>query len=377
MKRLLLLGGGHSHVEVLRRFGARPLTGVELTVVSPSPSTAYTGMLPGVIAGHYRYRDCQLDVEALARVAGARFCRGIAQHLDATERRVALAGGLVLDYDVVSVNVGAVPSIVGIPGAAENALGVKPFEAFLPAWDALIERAQTRGIRRLAVVGGGAGGVELMLAAQYQLARVQAGGPMRFSLVTDAAELLPTHNPAVRAAFLRLLSSRGIDMHFKSRVARVERDGIAAANGDFLAADAIIWATGAAPPLLLEAMPVARDAAGFIATKPELQSTSHPNVFAVGDCASIQGFDYPKSGVYAVRQAPVLAANLRRLLAGEPLAAYRPQPRALALISAGERCAVASYGPLKLEGKWVWRWKDQIDRRFIARYRGGAGVPAG
>src|SRR5688500_9358591 len=132
MQRLLLLGGGHSHVEVLRRFGARPLTGAELTVVSPTPSTAYTGMLPGVVAGHYRNHDCQLHVEALARFAGARFCRGTAQHLDPTARRVTLSDGSVLDYDVVSVNVGAVPATAGIPGAAGNALAVKPFEAVMP-----------------------------------------------------------------------------------------------------------------------------------------------------------------------------------------------------------------------------------------------------
>ena len=377
MKRLLLLGGGHAHVEVLRRFGARPLRGVELTVVSPAPLTAYTGMLPGLIAGHYRYGDCHIDVEALARAAGARFCGGIAERIDTVARRVALAGGLELEYDVVSVDVGAVPATAGIAGAAQNALGVKPFESFLPAWDALIERARTRGIRRLAVVGGGAGGVEVMLAMHYRLARMQPGVPLRFSLVTEAAELLPTHNPAVRHAFRRLLSSRGIEMHFDSRVVRVERDGIAAAGGAFVPADAIIWATGAAPPALLGAMPVALDAAGFIATNPQLQSISHPDVLAAGDCGSIQGLRYPKSGVYAVRQGPVLAANLRRLLAGESLATYRPQPRALALISAGERCAVASYGPLKLEGKWVWRWKDRIDRRFIRRYRSVAGGAAG
>jgi selenide,water dikinase len=369
VKRLLLLGGGHSHVEVLRRFGARPMSGAEITLVSPAPLTPYTGMLPGLLAGHYQYHDCHIDLEALARFAGARFVQSLAQTVDTSEHRVILADGSTLDYDVVSIDVGAVPATGGVAGALENALSIKPFESFLPAWDRLIERARSGGIRRLAVVGGGAGGVEVLLAAQYRLAREPLPLPLRLSLVTDASELLPTHAAAVGAAFRRILSTRHIDVHFRTRVARLDRDGMIAATGDRIPADAVIWATGAAPPPLLHAIPVALDAAGFISVTPNLQSISDSTVFAAGDCATIAGFRYPKAGVYAVRQGPPLAANLRRMLAGQPLVAYTPQRRALALISSGERCAVASYGGLKLEGAWVWRWKDHIDRGFIARYR--------
>jgi len=368
VKRLLLLGGGHSHVEVLRRFGIRPLRGVELILVSPARFTTYTGMLPGLVAGHYEYRDCHIDLAPLARFAGARFLQTSAQEVDAARRQVRLAGASALDYDVISIDVGAVPATAGIPGATENSLGVKPFEVFLQTWNALTERARNGSLRRLAVVGGGAAGVEMLLAMQYRLARLNGPSPAQFSLVTDTPRILPTHNPRVRAAFHRILSARKIHVHFGSRIARVERGAMVAANGVRIEADTIIWATGAAPPPLLHATPLALDAAGFIAVSPNLQSTSHAEVFAAGDCASMQGFAVPKSGVYAVRQGPPLAGNLRRALAGEPLIAYRPQRRALALISSGDRYAVASYGPLAFEGAWVWRWKDRIDRRFIARY---------
>ena len=374
MKRLLLLGGGHSHVEVLRRFGVRNVDSAEVTVVSPARLTPYTGMLPGLLAGHYQDRDCRIDVEALARRAGARFVRGYAQRVDAAGRRVVLTDGSALAYDVVSIDVGSVPVSAGIPGVVENALGVKPFEAFLPAWDRLVRRAESGGIRRIAVVGGGAGGVEVVLAAQYRL-RGLSRKAVQFALVTDASRLVPTHNAAVGSALHRILSRRGIDLHFQQRIACVTPDAVIAANGERIPADTVIWATGAAPPPLLHAMPVALDVAGFIATAPSLQSISHPELFAAGDCASIRGLHYPKSGVYAVRQGPVLAANLRRALRRQPLAAFRPQRRALALISAGERYAVAAYGPLKLEGAWVWRWKDHIVRSFIARYRYRPGTP--
>lgn len=368
MKRLLLLGGGHSHVEVLRRFGRLPMPGVDLTVVNPARFATYTGMLPGLVAGHYAYRDCRIDLAALTRFAGARFLHTEAQAVDAVRRKVVLADAMSLDYDIVSIDIGSVPATAGIPGSAENTVGVKPFDAFLSVWNGLIERARAGSLSRLAVVGGGAGGVELLLAAQYRLAQLRPQSAVQCALVAEAPQVLPTHNPAVSAAFHRILSARQVDVHLSTRVARVESGTLVAANGARISADAIIWATGAAPPPLLRTTRLALDDGGFIAINAHLQSISHSEVFAAGDCASMVGAAYPKSGVFAVRQGPPLAENLRRALAGQPLTVYRPQHRALALISRGDRYAVASYGPVAFAGAWVWRWKDHIDRKFIGRY---------
>jgi selenide,water dikinase len=137
-----------------------------------------------------------------------------------------------------------------------------------------------------------------------------------------------------------------------------------------LPVDAALWATGAAPAAFLRETGLALDAGGFVEIDATLRSTSHPEVFAAGDVASMRGTPRPKSGVYAVRQGPPLARNLAAALAGGALAAYRPQREALALITTGERYAVATRGGLTLQGAWVWRWKDWIDRRFMARYRG-------
>jgi selenide,water dikinase len=369
LKRLLLLGGGHSHVEVLRQFGARPITGVDITLVSPVRFTPYSGMLPGLIAGHYKYHDCHIDLERVAQFAGARFLRTMSRELDPTRREVALAEGTTLSYDIVSVDVGSMPAMAGIPGAAENAIAVRPVEALLQAWDALIERARASGLKQLAVVGGGAAGVELLLAMQYRLTQLVARGAVRFVLITDTDRLLTGHNPKVQSAFKRILSERQIEMHFVSSIARVEPGAAITANGQRIAADAIFWATGAGAPPRLSETGLALDSAGFIVLNEHLQSISSPEVFAAGDCATIGGYAYPKSGVYAVRQGPPLAENLRRSLVGAPLIGYRPQRRALALISAGDKYAVASYGPLAFESAWVWRWKDYIDRGFMAKYR--------
>jgi selenide,water dikinase len=368
LKRLLLLGGGHSHVEVLRQFGARPATGIEITLASPARYAPYSGMLPGLVAGHYGYHDCHIDLERLARFAGARFLQTLSRSVDPARREVVLADGTAVGYDIVSIDVGSSPAMAGIAGAPENVIAVKPVEAFLPAWNALIARARTGGLGKLAVVGGGAAGVELLLAMQHRLARLVGTAAVRFLLVTDADRLLPGHNPNVQSAFRRILSERRVEVHFDSRVARVEPGAVIAANGERIAADAIVWATGAAAAPQLRATGLALDAAGFIVIDEYLQSISNPGVFAAGDCATIQGHAYPKSGVYAVRQGPALAGNLRRALSGKSFIAYRPQRRALALISTGNKRAVASYGPLAFEGAWMWRWKDRIDRKFMAKY---------
>jgi selenide,water dikinase len=368
LKRLLLLGGGHSHVEVLRQFGVRPIAGVDITLVSPVRFAPYSGMLPGLIAGHYKHHECHIDLERLARFAGARFLRTLSHDVDPARREVVLAEGPTIRYDILSIDVGSTSAMAGIPGAAENAIAVRPVETLLQAWNALIERAGANGLGMLAVVGGGAAGVELLLAMQYRLAQLFERSTVRFVLVTDTDRLLIGHDPKVHSAFERILSERQIELHFVSRIARVEPNVVVMANGQRIAADAIVWVTGAGASPRLSETGLALDTAGFIAVNEHLQSISSPAVFAAGDCATIGGYAYPKSGVYAVRQGPPLAANLRRSLAGVPLIAYRPQHRALALISTGDKYAVASCGPLVFESAWVWRWKDYIDRRFMAKY---------
>ena len=369
MKRIVLLGGGHSHVEVLRRFGLAPAAGAELVLVSPHRWTPYSGMLPGLVAGHYTFEETHIDLERLARFAGARLLPTIATGLDLAARTARLADGAVVEFDLVSLDIGSAPATAGIPGAAAHALGVKPVGAFLRAWDALIERASAGTLKRGIVVGGGAAGIEMVLAMQHRIgAATGRRDAVEWHLLTDVNVLLPAHGTRVRRIFRRLLAEREIEVHLSSRVARVEPGVVYAANGYRVAGDFILWATGAAAPPRLAGSGLAVDDRGFIAVDETLRSTSHPHVFAAGDCATILGHPRPKSGVYAVRQGPPLAANLRAAAAGRPLERYVPQARALALISTGDRYAVAARGSWALEGGWVWCWKDWIDRRFMRRY---------
>ena len=212
------------------------------------------------------------------------------------------------------------------------------------------------------MVGAGAAGVELALSMQHALET--AAVKLEFTIVS-AADTLPGN---VGKRLLRILRKRAIRLLGNTMAQRIDAGRVILPRGT-LEADLIIVSTGAAAAEWPRASGIKTDERGFILVSDKLQSFSHPEIFAAGDCASMSGFPRPKSGVYAVRAGPPLERNLRRALAREPLETYLPQERSLYLISTGDRYAVGSWAGLSWEGAWAWRWKDRIDRQFVARYR--------
>jgi selenide,water dikinase len=367
MKRLVLIGGGHAHVEVLRRFGQAAAAEIEIVLISPARCATYSGMLPGLIAGHYARRDTQIDLERLGHAARARVMRDIAVGIDLERRVVLCAEGEEVSFDVASLDIGSISNTEPIRQAERIGLPVKPVERLLAGVESLIDEARRRALD-ITVVGAGAGGIELAFALDYRLRRDAAEHAARFSIATLTPEILPGYAAAVRSRVRSALAQREIVVHVERRVVGVGDRGIALDNGERIAADRVIWVTGPAPVPWLQQSGLATDAAGFVLVNDRLQSISHPEVFAAGDVATMVDHPRPKSGVYAVRQGPPLTSNLRSALLGTPLRSFRPQRRALQLITTGERHAIAAWGELALAGAWVWRWKDWIDRRFVARY---------
>lgn len=373
-KRLLLIGGGHSHVEVIRRLALEPESGISVTLVSPDRHTAYSGMLPGHIAGHYSHSDCHIDLEALCRGAGIMRLETSVSGLDLERRAARCHDGMEVTFDVVAVDSGSTPVIAAIPGAARHGVAIKPVPAFLEHWTSLRAAARAAATDlRIAVVGAGAGGIELVLAMEHCIRT--DGGRARFMIVSDGPAILAAHPAGVRRRFNHVLRQRDITVHLNAPVQSADAEGLLLRDSRRLACDHIIWVTGAAAPSWPRSSGLLTDAAGFIAVNEYLQSPSHDFVFATGDVASMQQSPRPKSGVYAVRQGPPLAENLRRTLRGAPLLEYHPQRVALSLISTGDRHAVASYGPFAFGGSWVWRWKNRIDSAFMRRYK--TSLPAG
>lgn len=371
LKDLVLLGGGHSHVAVLKMFGMQPAPGVRLTLVSKDVWTPYSGMLPGYIAGHYTFEEAHIDLRPLCRFAGARFIKAEVTGLELTDQRVLLRDRLGIKYDTLSINIGSTPRSADVPGANAYALPIKPIDKFLDGWRRIVEQASGNRLR-FVIVGGGAGGVELALCCQHRLSRDNP----EFHLVTDQDVVLASHNSSTQKKFMRILRERGIAVHARRRVVAVDKNKVICEGGATVPFDALIWVTDASAPAWLKESGLGVDERGFVAVNDRLQSTSHPNVFAAGDIAAALNHPRPKSGVFAVRQGMPLARNLRAAMYNDALRPFKPQKQFLSIISTGNKYAVASRQWWAVEGAWVWKVKDWIDRRWMRQYQELPAMPA-
>ncbi|MCW5636906.1 MAG: FAD-dependent oxidoreductase [Rubrivivax sp.] len=401
MRRLLLLGGGHAHVHVLREMGRERFAAAEVTLVTPFARQIYSGMVPGIVAGHYQADDAAIPLAPLAAAAGVAMHETAAVALDAARRQVRLADGRTLGYDVLSLDVGSDMDRGRLPGAREHAIFVRPIETFLAAVENVLDAAAERPLD-IVIVGGGAAGVELALAFQFRLgllgpigARGHEAG--RVALVVGGERVLPGYPEAVRRHAEQALDRNRVTL-FRDTCTEVRADAVVLASGARVACDAPVIATGSEAPRWLAGSGLALDGQGYVVTGPTLQSGSHPEVFAAGDVTTRIDAPHPRSGVYAVRAGPPLLANLRAwcsapglaaaaategaataLTSGAPLKRYTPQARSLNILSCGQRRAIAARGNWVAAGRWVWWWKNVIDRRFVAGYvlpAAPAGAPA-
>ena len=366
-REVVLVGGGHTHALVLHEFARRPLPGANLTLISDVEQAAYSGMLPGHVAGFYSREEMHIDLRALCARAGARFVAGAADGFDLGARQVLSDGAAIGPAaDLLSINVGSAPNLGSVEGGAEWTIPSKPVPQLLAGWTRLqaAARATVRPLR-VVVVGGGAGGVELSLAMQSQLRRKAV-----FTLVHRGSELLPGHNPRVRARLARVLPARGVEVLAERTVTAASADGVRLQNGERRLADFVFWVTQPAAPVWLRGTGLALTEDGFLRVEPTLQAVGRPWIFAAGDVATLEQRPAPKSGVFAVRMAAPLAANLRAALGGGALRAYGPQKQFLSLIGTADGRAVASRGPWALHGRLMWIWKEAIDRRFMRRFGG-------
>ncbi|MDG2047646.1 MAG: selenide, water dikinase SelD [Halioglobus sp.] len=364
---LVLVGGGHSHVLALRMLAMTPIEGLRITLVSPASHSPYSGMLPGLIAGHYSFEQTHIDLARLCQWAGARFVAAAVIALDPCNRRLSLAGRPPLSYDVVSIDIGAQPELDSVQGAREHATAVKPVSGLWQRWLASQQRVNEHsGPEKycIAIVGGGAGSVELALAIACRL----EGKALVVDLWCGAPMMLPHYNARARREVMVALHRRGIRVHLNARVAEVATHALFFTDGTRAAYDELFWCTGASAAPWIAASGLATDEHGFLAVRDTLQALDHDAIFGAGDIATQINHSRPKAGVYAVRQAPVLTHNLRAVLMNTSLRRHRPQRRFLSLIALGDKRATAERGPFCASGSWTWRWKDRIDRAFMARF---------
>lgn len=381
LKDLVLIGGGHSHVIVLRMFGMNPLPGVRLTLIAAKSYTPYSGMLPGHIAGFYSHDECHIDLRPLAQFAQAQLYIDQVIGLDLKSNKVICANRPAVDFDLLSVDIGSTPAIKTVSGAVKCIIPAKPVSKLLKHWYQLLENVGENPQEpiNIAIAGGGAGGVELALSMQAHLQQIlQRSENLKIHLFQRHEELMPKHHQSVRHLVKQILTKHGINLHLGETISQVAPLGqqknqevlqIKCESGLTVECHKIFWVTQASAPQWLKTIGLGTDEQGFILVNDTLQSPTHPHVFAAGDIATMVNYRLPKAGVFAVRQGKPLFENLRRYLLGKPLKPYKPQKQYLSLIGTGDGKAIATKGAFTLPPhKLLWRWKDWIDRRFMARF---------
>jgi pyridine nucleotide-disulfide oxidoreductase family protein len=368
--QIVLVGGGHAHVQVIRALAERPEPGVKITLVTDRLLTPYSGMLPGHVAGYYSHAEMHIDLGRLARVSGVELVRSAATAIDRARRDVTTEDGSVHRYDTLSLNVGITPDLSGIAGAEQHGIAVKPISRFLDRFEALLAAAASAdGPRRIVLVGGGAAGVELALAMKARLGGLEPHGRPFWIGLAAGSRLVTTLNDGARRRALAALRRHEIAVLDGFRVAEIDAGGIRARDGRFVAADAVLVSTAARAPSWLASTALPTDSGGFVQTTPTLACIDDPSIFAVGDCATVVGDPLPKAGVFAVRQGAALTRNLRLRARGESPVPDRSNPNFLAILMTADGSAIAGRGRwFAAEGGWVWRWKDWIDRRFMRRF---------
>lgn len=358
VRDLVLVGGGHAHALVLKMWGMDPLPGTRLTLINPDPVAPYTGMLPGLIAGHYRREDLMIDLVRLCRFAGARLILDQAAGLQPDQRLIHLAGRPPLPYDLASIDIGITSDLPDVPGA-EHAVAAKPLARYAEAWEAFVARGLA--FPRVVILGAGLGGVELALASAHRL-KTQ-GARAEVTLIDRATALLPGLGAGARRRVMARLAADGIVLRTGAEVAAIGPVSVTLAGGEEIGSDFTLMVAGARPHRWLAETGLDQER-GFLVTDASLR-TSNPLVFAAGDCATVAGDPRPKAGVFAVRAAPVLQANLRAALVGQPLRPFRPQRDYLKLVALGAQEAVADKWGIAVAGPRLWRLKDRIDRAFM------------
>jgi len=372
-KDLVLIGGGHAHVIVLKKLAMKPVPGLRLTLITRDIHTPYSGMLPGFIAGHYDYDECHIDLGPLARLAGARLYHSEVEGIDLNKNQVILPDRPTVNFDLASINIGSRPTSINVAGVDQFAIAAKPIDLFLIKWQTLQDKLlASQSDFNLVIVGGGAGGVELALATQHKLKSLlsQAGdNPKRLhiTLLTDSDGIMHGHNSGVKKRFEAVFNKRGINVKAHCQVTEVQAHQVLTANHESIPADGVIWVTTAAAAKWPKEAGLDVDEQGFIRVNKHLQSTSHAHVFAAGDIASLPDAR-PKSGVFAVRQGPILKYNLKAAATQKSFKTYAPQKNFLGLVSTGDKYAVASRGSWSYESAWLWKIKNWIDQQFMHKF---------
>lgn len=365
-QELVLIGGGHAHLQVLRQLAAKPLAGLQVTLISREIQVPYSGMLTGYIAGLYGWDDIHIDLAPLCAACNVNVIQGEVQKLDVPAQTIQMENRPDLHFDLLSINVGSAPGHLQLLKKPHPS--VKPIGEFLPQLEALLKKSKDQGEADITLVGSGASGVELALMLEYRLRQEQAVRKHRITIVTAAEGCLVECEGRAGRQAAKALEQAGIELVTSFKVAKTQSNVLTSKDGRIVKYKDLFWATQALPQNWFRSSGLAVDQNGFLLIDKHLACIGLARVFAAGDATSMLNAVRPKSGVFATRQGVVLGRNLRRKLLGLSLRTYKPQKEALALINLGYKTTLAVRGRLSFQNKLAWYWKDWIDQRFMKKF---------
>jgi selenide,water dikinase len=375
VKDIILVGGGHSHALVIRMWAMNPVPGIRITLISPAIYTPYSGMLPGLLAGHYCFDETHIDLSQLCAWAGVRFIQDKVTNISGLNKKLCFNNRPDIEYDVCSIDIGSSPS-QSITGSEEFAIGVKPIAEFHQHWltlqQQLLQHSKQAEPLKIAIIGAGAGGIELITAMKFWADKHQCNG--HFHLINRSEELFPNAEKGFKKKLNRQLKSFDILVTDNFSATKIDADKIYGHDTNCqdtnsqdlsIAYDKVFYCTQAVPPAWLKKTDLDLSQAGFISVNTHLQSPSHPEIFAAGDVSHFTQSPLPKAGVFAVRMAPILLKNLIDFTLQKPLTVFKPQRHFLSLIALGDQYALGSRRPFNISGAWVWKLKNHIDKKFM------------
>jgi pyridine nucleotide-disulfide oxidoreductase family protein len=365
-KRLLLLGGGHAHVYLIKQFNSKKNKDFEVVLVSASQYQYYSGMAAGYLEGIYSHDEICFDLKKMCEKSGVGYIEARVTAIDPKERSVELDTNQTVSFDILSVDTGSEMAGKNLEGVKDYAWCVKPLGNLVKLKSSFIEQIQDGS--EVVIAGAGAAGIEIALSLKALSQNMKK--KIKITMVTSGSELLKGHPENVKQTTIRKLNQANIDTLFNHRIAKINKNNLIMASGDKIQYDLLVWAIGPAANKMYKDSGFTVDEAGYMLVNGYLQSVDYPNILGAGDCISFEGVEpLKKAGVYAIRQSPYLYNNIKRFYKSQDLRKYIPQKDYLAIISAGNKTGILQYKGIALTGVLVWKLKDYIDRSFMKRYQ--------
>ncbi len=378
---LVLLGGGHANIQVLKMLAMNPIGGLRITLISDQTHSPYSGMIPGYLAGYYSYEECHFDLRRICEELGQRFIKAKIIGIDPQRKKIQLENRVEVSYDCASINVGIAPKNIeySSPDAALKLIPLKPISRFIAYWDRLIADLKAyKGADplQLAVVGAGASGVEISIILKMLIDRYNWNAEV--SLIHQHEFLVSAKDISAQRRLSKTIEELDIKVFKNTQALKEQENGLVLKDDkgliqikDFYR---VLTATQASAPQWFKDSGLPVDTDGFVKVSGNLLVENEHDLFAAGDCIHFSPSPLKKAGVYAVRQGMVLEHNIRAFFTGKSaLKTFRPKKNVLSLITIGERKALVHQDSASIL-RWMrpsllWTVKDGIDRRFMKRFQ--------